>query len=115
MVEVGNPELPRLDAIWWLVESKRSLRTSMMNVLVADMPNSLDIEIWQLRPNNRRQTQSSPKDVPTATQQVHGRRYYHGTILKISLFYPFFNTPNPSSCDIIQFTKMAQHNDSRSR
>ena len=118
MIEVWYSEpLARLrfDAEWWLVESKG--HTSMVIVvLVADNPNSLDIETWQLRPKNRPQTRSSPKDVPTATQQIHVDAAGAVTPTGCSLTIPYsslFDTPNPSSCDIIfsasQLTKFAQH------
>lgn len=62
----------RLDAEWWLVESSgHSSRCA----------NSLDVEIWQLRLRNRRQTHRSPKDVQTATQA--GSYSRTGTILKV--------------------------------
>lgn len=72
-IEVGYSEpLPQLclDAEWWLIESKGY--TSMVIIaLIADKPNSLDIEIWQLRPNDRPKTRNSPKYIPTATQEIH--------------------------------------------
>lgn len=74
MIEVGYSEplaRLRLDAEWWLVESKGHTSIVII-VLLVDNPNSLDIEIWQLlRPNNRPQTSCSLNDVPTATQQIH--------------------------------------------
>lgn len=85
-------------------------------VLVADNPNSIDMETWQLRPNNRPQTRSSPKDVPTATQQIHvdGAGAISPTGCSLTIPYSsLFHTPNPSSCDIIfsasQLSKFAQH------
>lgn len=118
MIEVGYSEpLPqlRLDAKWWLVESKG--HTSMVIiVLVADKTNSLDINIWQLRPNNRPQTRSSPKDMRTAIQEIHIDAAGVVTPTGCSLTMPYsslFYTPNPSSCGITfsasQLSKMAQH------
>lgn len=107
MIEVGYSEpLPqlRLDAEWWLVESKG--HTSMVIiVLVAGNPNSLDVEIWQLRPNKTRpQTRSLPIiDIPTATQEIHIDAAGVVTPTGCSLTIPYsslFDTPNPSSCDI---------------
>lgn len=118
MIEVGYSEpltQLRLDAEWWLVESKG--HTSMVIVvLVADNPNSLDVETWQLQPNIRPQTRSSPKEVPTATQQIHVDAAGAVTPTGCSLTIPYsslFDTPNPSSSDIIfsasQLSKFAQH------
>ena len=53
-----------------MAESK-GYTSMVIIVLIADKPNTLDIEIWQLRPNNRPQTRSSPKDISTATQEIH--------------------------------------------
>ena len=118
MIEVGYSEplaQLRLDAEWWLLESKGHA-SMVIVVLVADNPNSIDMETWQLRPNNRPQTRSSPKDMPTATQQIHVDAAGAVTPTGCSLTIPYsslFDTPNPSSCDIIfsasQLSKFAQH------
>lgn len=118
MIEVGYFEplhQLRLDAEWLLVESKGHM-SMVIIVLVVDKPNSLDIETWQLRPNNRPQTRSLPKDIPTATQEIQIDAAGVVTPIGCSLTIPYsslFDTPNPSSCDITfsasQLSKMAQH------
>lgn len=74
-------------------------------VLVADNPDSLDVEIWQSRPNKTRpQKRSSPiMDIPTATREIHIDAAGVVTPAGCSLTIPYsslFDAPNPSSCDI---------------
>lgn len=82
----------------------------MTIVLVADMPNSLDIEIWQLGPKidaRHRILQKIYQVRPAGSYDAAGVVPPTGANLKISCS-AFFNTPNPSSCDDISSIPVLQ-------
>jgi len=71
MVEVGYSEgmdFLRLDAEWWLLNSKDKTRFFILIEIKRD-PFALRIECWTMAETGRRQTRSTPHRIPLCVQE----------------------------------------------
>lgn len=118
MIEVGHAEplcQLRIDAEWWLINSG-GLTRMVIIILVSDSPDALDIEVWELGPNPRRESRNTPTTVPTATNklQINGAANVNPANASLTIPYAvLFDNDHPSAADVVfshvQLSKMANH------
>ena len=115
MIEVGYSEplsQLRINAEWWLVNSG-GLTRMVIIILISDV---LDIEVWELGPNPKRQTRNTPATIPIATNKLQIDDAAVVSPANASLTIPYavlFDNAHPSAADIVlshvQLSKIANH------
>lgn len=107
MVEVGFSEslqMLRFDAQWWLLASGGLTRMVIL-IRILSNPNSMHIEAWELQPNQRRSTRSSPSHIPAKSYSIDidaAGNTSHNLPLNIP-YGVLFDTPRANQADT-QFT-----------
>ena len=106
MIEVGYSEplsQLRINAEWWLVNSG-GLTRMVIIILISDSPDALDIEVWELGPNPKRQTRLQIDNAAVVSPA------------NASLTIPYavlFDNAHPSAADIVlshvQLSVVANH------
>lgn len=72
-------------------------------IQVSEQPDTLDLEVWKMKPNTDPLTRNSPAEIPSCASTIHADAHGALTPPGATLTIPYtalFDLPNPSAPDI---------------